>query len=192
MMIRTKPIAACMLALGCATGHATTVALPSDGSWQEFTVDNFVGPSFGTQWIDFADGSPLSFQFTVPTGFVAQLTVVDAGFAGDTFTVSNGGAVIGTTSAVAAGTTAGSVVFDFDEALANPAYSRGTFTLAAGSYSIGGALLQSVVDDGGLALNATNGALKLSVTAVPEPASFALLLAGLGVVGLLARRAPRA
>jgi len=185
--MKTTALLALALA-AAASAQATTIALPPNGSWQEFTVDNFVAPSFGTDWIDYADGSALHFDFTVPAGFVATLTVVDNGFAGDTFTVRNGATVLGTTSSVATGTTNGDLVFDFDEALANPAYSHGTFSLAAGSYSINGSLLQSVLDGGGQPLNSTSGALKLSVSAVPEPASLALLLAGLGIVGLLSAR----
>lgn len=191
-MKTTALLAALALALAAAApAQATTIALPADGSWQEFTVDNFVAPSFGTDWIDYTDGSALHFDFTVPAGFVATLTVVDNGFAGDTFTVRNGATVLGATSSVATGTIAGDTVFVFDEALANPAYSHGVFTLGAGSYSINGSLLQSVLDDGGQPLNSTSGALKLNVSAVPEPTSIALLLAGLGVVGFLSARARR-
>ena len=112
------------------------------------------------------------------------LTVVDAGFAGDTFTIANSGSVIGTTSSVPAGQPIGATVLDYDDALANPAYSRGVFTLAPGSYSISGSLLQSVLGDEG----ATSGGVRLAVSAIPEPAGPTLLLAGLGVVGLMARR----
>jgi hypothetical protein len=112
------------------------------------------------------------------------LTVVDAGFAGDTFTITDSGSVIGTTSSVPAGQPVGATVLDDDEALANPAYSRGVFTLAPGSYSISGSLLQSVFGDAG----ATSGGVRLAVSAIPEPADTTLLLAGLGVVGLMARR----
>jgi len=171
-----------------APAHATTVALPADGSWNEFTVDNSVAPAYGNGWIAYADGSPLSFSFTIAAGSIGTLTVVDAGFAGDTFAITNFGTVIGNTSGVASGTVDGPLQFDFDAALADPAYSHGVFTLGAGSYSISGALLQSVLDDGGAALGATDGALRLSVSPVPEPAGAPLLLAGLAAVALLARR----
>jgi hypothetical protein len=45
---------------------------------------------------------------------------------------------------------------------------------------------------GGAPLNATIGDLRLTVAAVPEPETFALLLAGLGLVGFVARRRPLA
>ena len=178
--------AAVLLAALAAPAHATDVALPGDGTWLEFDVDSFAAPSFGTGWIDQADGSPLSFSFTVAAGHTATLTVVDAGFAGDTFAVTDHGAALGATSAVPAGTTDGDVVFDFDAALADPAYSRGTWTLGPGSYAIGGSLLQSVTMDGA-PLDATEGGIRLA-TSVPEPALPALLVAGLAVVGAAARR----
>ena len=60
----------------------------------------------------------------------------------------------------------------------------------AGAYSIGGILAQSLMS-GTDRLDATSGALRLTVgtvAPVPEPSSLALLLAGVGVVGTVARR----
>ncbi len=183
--------AALTLAATCPA-HATHIELAADGAWQEFTVDNLVAPGYDTGWIDPADGSALDFDFTVAAGSTAQLTVVDAGFAGDTFTLTNFGASLGQTSSVAAGTTSGPVVFDFDAALADPSFSRGVFTLTAGSYRVGGRLAESVLD-GGVPLDATNGAVRLTLTtaAVPEPSTFALLAGGLGLLGFAARRRGR-
>jgi hypothetical protein len=167
--------------------QATSVALAADGSWNEFDVDAMLSSDGGNGWIDEAhagDDSALTFTFTIDAGNHGTLTVVDTGFAGDTFTITNGGAVLGTTSSVAAGTSAGALVFDANDALANPAYSNGQFTLGAGTYSIGGALLQSVDGD----LDATSGAVRLSVSAIPEPANAVLMIAGLAAVAALARR----
>ena len=167
--------------------HATNVALAADGGWNEFDVDAMLSSDGGTAWIDevyAGDDSALSFTFTIAAGAIGTLTVVDTGFAGDTFTVTNGAAILGTTSAVATGTSVGTLVFDANEALANPAYSKGVFTLGAGIYGISGTLLQSV--DGNL--DATSGAVRLSVSTIPEPANAALMLAGLAGVAALARR----
>ncbi|MBW8722940.1 MAG: hypothetical protein JF626_14110, partial [Polaromonas sp.] len=133
-------IAAAMIA---PAAHATTVALPGDASWAEFDVDASIAHDFGNGWIDTNDGSALNFTFTVAPGMHGVLTVVDAGFAGDTFTVIDSGSVLGSTSSVPAGQPVGATIVDFDDALANPAYSRGVFTLAPGNYSISGSLLQS-------------------------------------------------
>jgi hypothetical protein len=176
--------AAIAAALTAPAAHATTVALAGDNTWAGFDVDAFVAQDSGNGWIDANDGSALDFTFTVAPGMHGVLTVVDAGFAGDTFTLTNFGNVIGTTSGVPAGSPVGATVNDYDAALANAAYSRGVFTLGPGSYSIGGALLQSVFGDEG----ATSGGLRLSVTAVPEPANAALMFAGAAALGLLARR----
>ena len=171
-----------------SAAHATDVPLAADGRWSAFTVDDFVGPSFDKRWIDFADGSALGFSFNVPAGMVGLLTVVDAGFAGDTFSVSDAGAALGATSGVPASTVDGAVALDFDGAFADPAFSRGVFTLSAGAHRITGRLEQSV-SDGGVPLDATEGAVRLTLAAaVPEPSTTAMLIAGLGVVGFVARR----
>jgi len=141
----------------------------------------------GTGWIDedyASDDSALNFTFTIAQGMHGTFTVVDAGFAGDTFSITNFGNMIGATSGVAAGSSSGPLEFDFDAAFANPAYSHGVFTLGAGTYSISGSLLQSVDGD----LDATNGAVRLSVSAVPEPTSSALMMGGFAALALLARR----
>ena len=182
-------VALAAAAVIAAPAHATTVALPADGSWSEFTVDSFVGPAYGTAWVDYTNGSPLSFSFTIATGDVGTLRVIDLGFAGDTFTVTNQGAVLGTTSGVAQGNVDGVVISDYAAALANPAYSHGVFTLGAGTYSISGSLLQSVFDNyAGVDLDATTGAVSLTTAAVPEASNAAMLLGGLAAFALLARR----
>lgn len=172
-----------------APAQATSLALAADGSWAEFDVDSFVAQDFGTGWIDNTNGSAQTFTFTIAAGQVGTLTVVDTGFAGDTFAITNFGAALGATSAVPLGNVDGLVENDADLDLANAAYSHGVFTLGAGSYSIGGALLQSVFDnDAGTDLDATQGDIRLTVAAIPEPSGTALLLGGLAAVALLARR----
>ena len=169
--------------------HATDVALAADGSWNEFTVDSAIAPSFGTSWIDFNDGSALTFSFTVAAGSVGTLKVVDASFAGDTFFITDFGNTIGQTSVVPVGNLNGTPVFDFDEAFADATFSRGVFTLGAGTYSISGQLNQSVLDDSGLPLDTTNGAVSLTIAAaVPEPSTYAMLIAGMAAMGFVARR----
>ena len=166
--------------------HASNAPLPSDNQWNTFSVDSALDPSLA--WID-DSGSPLAFDFTIGAGFVGTLTVVDAVFNGDTFKVTNFGSLLGSTSSVplADFDTATDHGFDFDAALADSSFSHAVFTLGAGSYRIGGFLDQSLLFDG-QRLDATAGGLRLSVAAIPEPSTYAMLLAGLGIVGLLVRR----
>lgn len=191
---------AAVLAASSLAAQATSLHLTANEQWQAFGVDSFSSLSSGTEWIDNSDsnaagyGSPLSFTFTIADGFVGQLTVVDASMAGDTFEVFGNGQLLGATSSVPLQVygDAPDVGYDYDAALLNSTFSRGVFTLGAGSYSVTGALAQSLMIDDGMGglspLNATAGAIKLSVSAVPEPSSLALVFAALGVTWLASRR----
>ena len=174
--------------LACALcAQATTIALPADGSWQGFDVSDAIGPGDGLGWIDI-DGEALSFSFSIGQGFTGQLTVVDTVFSGDVFSVSANGVLLGITSA-AVNSYPDGVVIDPVEALANASYSRGVFQFGAGSHTVSGRLVASALDALGNPINATAGALNLTVSAVPEVSTAALLLAGLGLLPLLRRRA---
>ena len=191
--MKTLRLAATGLLLAAAFTAAQAAPLAADGQWHSFVVDELALPSLEwtvTDTLDPGYGKPLAFEFTIAPGFHGVLTVVDSVFAGDTFRVTNNSAFLGNTSGVPATTyqTAPNVGFDYDAALAAPAFSKGVFTLAEGSYVIGGSLLQSVTLDG-LPLNATDGAIRLDIVAgsVPEPASVALMLAGLLLGGRVLR-----
>lgn len=203
MLFKPRALAACaLIAAFAAPAHATDIALTTNaaqmgyGAWQEFNVSDTDALDYGVGWIDFANsnsssfGSPLSFTFMIAAGEVGSFTVVDGGFAGDTFKVTNFGSDIGATSAVASAVyaTATDTGNNFEAALANPAFSNAVLTFGEGSYSISGRLDQSVTMDGTSPLNATLGAVRLTVAPIPEPSTYALLLGGLGLVGLLARR----
>jgi hypothetical protein len=182
-------LAAGLLALAAmGSAHATDVTLTPNGAWNEFFV---VDPAFNLgntdlSWIDINDYSKISFSFTVAAGFHATVTVVDGAFSGDVFTVSANGAALGNTSAAANSYPVSTL--DYDAALASADFSRGVYGFHAGSYTVTGALFASALDGDGLPLNTTVGALKLEIAPVPEGSTLAMLLAGLGVVGLLARR----
>jgi hypothetical protein len=190
------------LSAAALAAQATSLTLPADGTWQAFAIDSLSAQSGGVEWIDATDaslpgfGSPLSFGFTIAAGQQGVLTVVDTSMAGDTFRLFNHGAWLGDTSTVGLQQygSAPDVGLDADAALVNPAFSRGTFTLGAGTYLITGELAQSLMlDEGGGQLspiNATAGALRLTVSPVPEPSSLALVLAAIGLVWRLSRRMP--
>lgn len=158
------------LAVGLASLslNAVAVDVPTDGSWTEFDFD-----TTGTAWYDFTSFDQI-FNFNI--GQSAVLKVVDLGLAGDRFEVFANGASLGQTSAVPV---SAAETFDPAAAWSDPSFSRGEWTLAAGTYSIAGTATASPYD-GGI------GAL--SVTPVPEPESYALMLAGLGLVGFAVRR----
>lgn len=185
-------MAIAMLALaGATSANATLVTIDSSnyGTWNTFDV---VDPSLGLgnsglNWIDLNDGSDLSFTVVVTAGNVGKLTVVDGAFSGDTFHVFKNGVQLADTSA-AVNSYPNSIGLDFDAALANSNFSRGIYELAAGTYTITGSLLASALDDTGAPLNSTVGALRVDVSPVPIPPAALLLLNGLGVFGLAARR----
>lgn len=177
-----------LLALaGFTNVEATTVIVLPNGSWNPFDISDIGSTAGDLNWYDINDGSALSFSVTVAAGQIGTLTVVDAGFSGDMFSVSaNGNALALTTAAV--NSYPASIGLDFDGALADAKFSRGTYGLNAGTYLITGTLNFSALDDMGAPLNATVGALRLEVAPIPEASTLAMLLAGLGLVGGVVRR----
>lgn len=182
MKFRLSACLTALMALACAGGaSAETVAINADNTWHAFDIDELMSASGGLDWISIEDGSTLSFTFTTTTDTL--LTIVDAGFAGDSFNIYNNGALLGVTSTPVQ--TDSSVVMNFDAALANSNYSFATYLLSAGSHTITGTLNQSWLDDG-IALNATVGGLR--VTPVPLPGALLLLLSGTSALGFMRRR----
>lgn len=198
-ILRSSLVAAAVALSAVAAQAATVVPVTQDGSWNAFTVDALsTSAANALNWIDVdyssaaGDADTLSFTFTVTDK--AILRVVDLYSAGDTFNVaisSAAGTQLLSTSAVTP-RDLGDAVLPFAnsaaEAWGNVDFSQLQIVLGAGTYTVTGSLLQSVTD-GGFALNSTAGSL--SVTAVPEPTSLALVLAAAGVVGLVSRRRAR-
>ena len=192
MTHRHHPAALALVACAAIAGPApaASIAITGNNAWHAFAVDSLLAPiAQPRSWID-DSGELLAFTFSIGAGSSGTLTVVDAGFAGDVFAVRNFATLLGSTSAVPVGTFGASnnIGTDFDAALADPTFSRGTFLLGPGDYSIAGTLTQSVLLDG-IALDATAGAVRLAIAApIPEPSSLALMLAGLATAGAVARR----
>jgi hypothetical protein len=188
---RAAAVGVLTLAAGLTSAQAASLA--ADGQWTEFLVNVDLTPANSPNSLDwlvsYNDASLAHFTFTITAGQIGSLTVVDTGTSGDRFIVKNFGAALGETSVGVDGDPLleGSSVADFDLALANPAFSRGVYTLQAGSYDISGSLSHSVLLDGS-PLNVTTGGLQLTVSAVPEPTTLATLLAGLALLSLALRR----
>jgi len=200
-ILRSSFVAASFAFTAIAAQAATVIPVTQDGSWYAFTVDALSAQSGGVEWIDSdydlsggaGDFKALSFTFTVADKAILKL--VDIYGAGDTYNLaitSASGTSAYTSSSVTARDLNDAVLpfnASFDGAFADSAnFSQLTLTLGAGTYTVTGSLLQSVTADG-VALNSTAGGL--SVTAVPEPSSLALVLAAAGVVGVVSRRRAR-
>lgn len=165
-----KPVRTLLTAAIAALSlNAHAVTVPTDGSWIQFDFD-----SAGSSLYDLTT-QETSFTFTLSQSSI--LRVVDLGFSGDRFEIYAKGVSLGLTSLPFA--QAEDQIFDEVAALNDSRFSKGNWNLAAGNYSITGIAVDSPYDAG-------IGAL--SVVAVPEPDSWALLLAGLGIVGAIARR----
>jgi len=186
MTTRLLRTAAAVLTLAAGLSSAQATALAADGNWAGFNVDGNL-PPYALSWVD-DQAAALNFTFSIPTGFKGTLTVVDAGFSGDEFSLTDGASLLGTTSTALNGDANGAIEFSFDAALANPHYSRGVFTLGSGDHDITGLLIKSTTLTGVGELNATFGAVRLEIAPVPEPATLATLLAGLSLLTAVLRR----
>jgi hypothetical protein len=122
-------IGAASLVVGCAAVQAETVWVGA--GWEEFTVGGV--------------GSAWSRTFDYSSSSATVFRVVDGGLSGDRFQVTG----LGTTSSPAAA--GGPVDNNYLAAFVNSAFSRGTYLLSAGTYSIGGTTVLSPFGGGSFA-----------------------------------------
>ncbi|WP_341675903.1 FxDxF family PEP-CTERM protein [Niveibacterium sp. SC-1] len=153
---------------------ASTIDLSADGAWHNFYFDEAVGSGFLD---DFAFNDPQALSFNLSLSAPAWLRVADIGLAGDRFSLFANGASLGSTS-VPTGSDA-DFTLDFEQATGSELWSHGSWLLAAGDYTITGSVLAAPFGPG------SGG---LSVSAVPEPGSAALLLVGCGLLAAIRRR----
>jgi hypothetical protein len=188
----SKLLACATLVLSAAgNAHAATVNI-TDNAWHEFDVDSLIAQTSGTEWIDNTNGNALSFTFTLSND--AYLRVVDAGFAGDTFNFVLNSSHYSTSSVAQTEFNNSPIdaLVDFNFAWADSTnFSRSQLLLSAGTYTLTGSLKQSVLlgsspSLSGSPLNATVGGVQIA--AVPEANAYAMLLAGLGLIGFVSRR----
>lgn len=155
---------ASLSSLGFAGSAAADTLAVGDG-WKEFSFGGV-----GSAWSK-------TFDFTLVGATLLKVT--DAFQSGDRFDVTNFGASLGLTSLP--GSVGDQINANYDAAFADSRWSSVSFLLAPGSYSISGTTVLSPFGGGG-------AAVRLAVAAVPEPSTYAMLLAGLGMLGLIVRR----
>ena len=179
-------VLAASMAASTLAGAQTTTTTPvtETGVWMTFVSDELLANSGGLEWVD-DSGAPTGFAFTLTSS--ATLRVVDLWSAGDTFALDINGTAHTTSAVPVATLDTAPTALGADAAWADSAFSRGSYLLQAGTYTVTGFLLQSVVHQG-IPLNSTQGALMLAP--VPEPGTWALMLAGLGTLAI--RRARQA
>ncbi len=165
-----KSLFAAVILAGTAT-PALAVQLTLDGGWYD---DLVVQPG----------GNAESAPFTFALAGSAILRLTDANLAGDVFTASDAGAGIAVTSTFASD---GAAIPDYlTVAWDNLAYSRFSLRLGPGLYSFDVTSQCASGCPAGFGIRLDSAP---SVgPGVPEPASWALLVAGFGLTGAVLRR----
>ncbi len=157
-------------ALALAAVPAQAVNLVLDGGWQDDQVDAVDTASVNSPWM-----------FTI--GVDALFRVTDAFNTGDVYTVTNASSTILASTTFS---TDGSAVPDyFGTSWSDLSYSRLSLFLAPGTYalSITGNCAGGCPAGFGVRLDTAP-----AVGGVPEPAAWAMLIAGFGLVGATMRR----
>ena len=154
------------------------------GQWYTFgfgAQGSAIGNGSGfTQGVNPSSVAAPNSPWTFVLASVGSITFVDGFLSGDQFAISDFGSAIGSTSAPTLGADCSS---DITGCLANAAISKGTFALAAGNHSITGTQTANAFG-GGAGFFIVRG----SAGAVPEPATWAMMLVGFGAMGVGMRR----
>lgn len=160
-----------IIAAALAGTAAQAVTLEPDSGWQLFVFGGVGSP------ITEQNSGDAFYDFTLTSA--AELRVTDAFVIGDQWEFFLNGSSIGTSSGFDLG---GTESFSPDEAYAGTTYSTFTFALTPGTYQLTGITTSSPAGAGGAFLQLA------STAAVPEPASWTMLITGFGLVGAAARR----
>jgi hypothetical protein len=175
------------LAAAPAAKADVTVPLAGGAGWYQFY---FGSPAFGP---DFQDLSGNTLDFTFHLDSTTVLRVADGGFDGDQFDVTINGVDQGATS---------TPVFDgkdvefgpftndqecfscaFFDPNYNTSFSHGAYLLGPGDYTVTGVVIQSPFGA---------GAAGIELGAVPEPATWGMMLMGFFGLGAMLRRSRKA
>lgn len=160
--MKTTFLAAALLAGFSTVASAIPITVNSD--WQVDTLSAAGGQTNNSAW-----------TFTVATS--AYFRVTDCCILGDTYQLFGPGLLITSTVGPRAATLTGTGFF---EALwQDPTYSHLEWLVGPGSYSM------TITGDGAGGIPADLGVM---LEAVPEPETYALMLAGLAMTGLAVRR----
>ncbi|WP_337658356.1 PEPxxWA-CTERM sorting domain-containing protein [Sphingorhabdus sp. Alg231-15] len=152
--------AAAIAAFSAGSAQAATLVL--DAGWTNF--------NFGDT------GSAITPDFDFVLTGPGYFNVTDVDGIGDVFQFTINGVVQPLTSAPVLG---GPTTADPDIAFAGGFYTRASYLLGAGSYTVTGIVTDSPFGFGGL-----GGFAELSSTApVPEPATWAFMILGFGAIG---------
>lgn len=152
------------LAAVALAAPASAAVLTIDTGWQDDTLNDAGSPTAGSPW-----------TITLTRG--AHFSLVDCCITGDVYTLS--GDIAGVSSFFAGPSDKRAEGF-YGSFWTSAAYSKYTTWLSAGTYTF------SVTGDGVGGLPAGLG-LRLD-SAVPEPATWAMLILGFGLVGASVRR----
>lgn len=155
---------ALILALALAPLPATAATLTVDTGWADDTLGSVPGPTDGSPW-----------SFTLTSG--AHFTLADCCIVGDTYTLTGD---INGTSSFFAGANDIRGTGSYGPNWLDAAYSKFTTYVGPGTYTF------SITGDGVGGIPAGLG-LRLDSN-VPEPASWAMMIAGFGLVGAAMRR----
>jgi PEP-CTERM motif len=157
-----------LVAASALSSPASAAVLVLDSGWQNDTLDVAGSPTQNSPW-----------TFTIAT--TATFSLTDAFLVGDTYTLS--GDIVGST-VVGAGANDIRGTGSFGSAWLDPVFGKFTTVVGPGTYTF------SITGDGGGGLPAGLG-IRLdtgNLNTVPEPATWAMMLAGFGVVGFSMRR----
>jgi hypothetical protein len=170
MTFNRKLLAGAAIAGSLLATQAQAATLAVGGGWTLFT--------FGGTGSNIIPGGGSSYDFLLQTSAILQVT--DTFVIGDVFQIFDNGVELFITGPF---NLAGVSVDDPATAFAGTTYSHGFAVLGAGSHSITGVATSSPTGSGAAYIQLTEGG-----GAVPEPATWAMMIAGFGMVGCMARR----